>query len=167
MTIIKIIFLVACAVLAYVYMGEITWVPFVLLATFIFIVNFFPPKTNNPNRNSEAQVKPVQIGVLGHYDVEGDLCYGLFMLLEGKNTFVDIKEDHLVIQREALARSLIENCHILEKSLAEFRSRNPSFKDNSISSLGTFSKDLNRIEVFWDSGAYTVTKGFEFVDDDV
>ena len=167
MTSIKIIFLVVCAFLAYVYLGGITWVPFVLVATFIFIANSRPKKTGNPNRNADTTMKPVPIGVLGYYDVDddGDLSYGLFILLDDKNIFIDIREDGLIVRREELARSFLKNCHTLEKNLIEFRSKNILFKNDSIYSFGIHSADLSITEVFWDSGKYTTMRNFQFIDD--
>jgi len=167
MTAIKISFLVVCAILAYIYMGQITWVPFILLAVFIFVREFFLIKrrVNDSSSASKVHVEAPPVGVLGHYKVDNEIAYGLFMLLEDKNIFIDIREDPLIIQREEVARSLFENSNILEQNLAEFRSRNNLFKTDSIESFGVHSIDLNIVEVFWSSERYTTMKDFKFIDD--
>jgi hypothetical protein len=107
------------------------------------------------------------LGVIGHYDVDGDgeESLGLYIRLFGKPVFVDVREDSLVQERIRHASNLFVNSAVLERSLESFLQSNPVFRKRSVDSIGLHAKDLEQAEVFWEPEGYTLLKGLEFQQD--
>lgn len=155
----KIFALVIVAFGAHKMAGGITWIPFVLLAGFIFWRDFFSTDDKIALQNTNASVK---FGILDEYVVDDEKVYGLYVALHGASVFVDIRRDSLVIEREKLALELFEKQSILENEVTKFLLKHDKFKNDRINSFGIHSDDLNRVEVFWDSGEYTILRNMVF-----
>lgn len=104
------------------------------------------------------------VGKLGRFVVDGDDSFGLFLMLDSDLVFVDIREDKLLEERKARARTLTMNVAALEKSLAAFRTRNTEYADRRIVYIGLHSRDKEQGEVFWEPTGYTLLKGLELAD---
>lgn len=101
-------------------------------------------------------------GVFGHYEVDGDECFGLYIQLNDQTVFVDLKEDKQLEARKARALELFEAQTQLGSELSAFRQANPAFRDRQVAYIGLHSKDMKQGEVFWDPEGYTLLKGLSF-----
>jgi hypothetical protein len=133
------------------------------LALFFFAVDVLNVgKSDLSKRDLMEDLSSYEPGVLGHYVVDSDRSYGLFVSLNGKNILVDIREDKFIDERTKFARYLSDNSDNLEKNLNEFIKSNPEFSSRQVNSIGLHSKTLDQGEVFWDPDGYTGLKGLEF-----
>ena len=153
----KIILLLICSVLTFVFWGGIAWMPFVVFSLFIALRD----RGSSALTDEKNDITNAPIGDIGRYEVDGEISYGLFILIENKKVFVDIKADTLKEKREVLAINILHNCGLIEKNIIKFKTNNPEFKNDYVNSFGLFSSDLNRVEVFWDSGRYSLMKNFQ------
>lgn len=108
----------------------------------------------------------MNFGVLGSYAVDGDpsdLSYGLYIQLNDRPVFIDIREDSQLAERRRRAIELHENQKALEESLRRFTAENPKFQHSAVASIGLHASDLQQAEVFWDPDGYTLIRGLDFV----
>jgi hypothetical protein len=146
-----------------IYTDILFWVPCLLLAVFFFSVDVLNVgKSDSSNGCATEEFSRYKPGVLDHYDIDSDNCYGLFVVIGGKHVFVDLREDHYIDDREKFARYLYKNSDELEKNLAEFVKLHPEFSSRQINSIGLHSDTLDQGEVFWTPDGYTGLKGVEF-----
>lgn len=162
MAYLKIFVLLLCAFGAYKAIGGIMWIPFVMFAVFVTMRDFATKNNSTLLQKMEASVK---FGIIGEYIVDGENAYGLYLMLHGKGIFVDIKRDALVLGREKVALELFEKQLILEDELKKFLLKYDEFKADQIDSFGIHSDNLNQVEVFWESGEYTILRNMVFVID--
>jgi hypothetical protein len=140
------------------------WVPCLLVASY----NVYRAAT--PHRPAQASADlPVPpdapLGKLGRYVIDSTEMFGLFVALENRRVFVDIREDEQLEARKARAAELLENVNSLEASLAKFRTSNPEYMDRTLGYICIHAKDTRRCEVFWDPQGHTLLRGVEFANE--
>lgn len=155
----KIIFLLICAAVVFFFWGGIVWIPFVVFSLFIALKYMKPSAV--ADKKSAFQMVPT--GAIGSYEIDGEVLYGMFVSIENREVFLDIKIDKLKKKREALAMNIFKNCDLIEKNIMKFRINNAEFKGDYVDSFGLHSDDLGRVEVFWNSGRYSLMKNFQFL----
>jgi hypothetical protein len=138
------------------------WLLFIILAIYY--------ATKAARKHAPPQVRPlgasVNYAVFGAYAVDGDpsdLSYGMYIQLDGRPVFLDIREDQYLEQRKIRAIALNQNKDRLEESLHRFVAANPGFQNSLIASIGLHADDLEQGEVFWNPDGYTLLKGYDFV----
>lgn len=156
---VKILLLLLASAFFYSYVGVIAWIPFLLFAGFLFVRDFFLlPGSENVSSVSVG----TPLGVLGRYVVDEDDSYGLFIELCGRRVFVDLREDEHKARREMLALDLFANQELLSRSLTRYIGNSKTPPEDYVDSLGIHSNEEGRVEVFWQSGKYTLLKDMEF-----
>jgi hypothetical protein len=138
------------------------WFPFACVAAYQGYRAFNPRRV--ALERSVAFPAGASLGELGRYTIDGAESLGLFITLDGKKTFVDLREDEHVEARKAHAKYLFRNSKLLESSLASFRTRNPEFASRPLTYIGLHAPNLEQGEVFWDPNGYTILRGLEFVE---
>ncbi|MEM8500313.1 MAG: hypothetical protein AAF542_20025 [Pseudomonadota bacterium] len=137
----------------------IVWFPFAVLCLHNIYKFFTISSDTSRMMNSEDSIpsggNEVQLGVLDEYEVDGDLCYGLYISIEEKSVFVDVKEDHKIDERKEIAMRLFHSQKELELEYRQFVSSHRDFENRTIDSIGLHSKDLSEAEVFWDPDGLT------------
>ena len=150
----EIALLLALAAATYVFWGGMTWMPFVLLSAFKFVVEVLPHRIPSSGGDGDvfAECADAPFGVPGYYTIDHTRDYGQFVELEGRRVFVDWREDKHTKEREALALRLHENRALLERRLKEFKAAHEHFRDDTISCLGLHErKPSGKVEVFWEN----------------
>lgn len=156
--------LLAISLWFFLYTDILFWVPCLLLALFFFAVNVLNvDKSDSTGASITEDILSHKLGVLDHYILDSDKCYGLFVSLNGKHVFLDIREDKLVDKRKDFARYLLDNANELEKNLNRFIESHPKFSSRQIVTIGLHSKVLDQGEVFWEPDGYTGLKGLVFL----
>ncbi len=151
------------AVLLFFLTDTLLWIAGLLLALFYFGVDVFDiDKADSSVANEEVEYPAHEAGVLGRFEIDSTESYGLFVSLDGKPVFVDIREDKFIDKREEFARFLANNTHKLESSLHDFVQAHPDYLSRRIASIGLHAKTLDQGEVFWYPKGYTRLKGLKF-----
>ena len=135
---------------------------------FLVLAIYYGYKAVTKERVLVSGVAPTSLsyGQLGTYAVHGDpsdQSYGIYIQLNGKPVFVDVREDDHLQERKKRALMLHENVSALDESLKRFVATNPEFQRRELKSIGLHSEDLERGEVFWGPDGYSLLKGFQFV----
>lgn len=97
------------------------WLLFSALSFFCFLSSF------SPEINSRKSAEVNDFGRLGHFSVDDELCYGMYICLNSNPIFIDIRRDDFLRQRENYAKYLYENSGNLEGNLNKFIAINPDF----------------------------------------
>lgn len=164
---IRLLILIGLALFFYVYVDAIIWCLFVLLFIFYASVDFFHvDKAPMNNFDISVEYEKHQDGIIGRYHWDETDWYGLFITLNNKKIFIDIKEDEFIDDRLEYAKLLLANKSTLEKSLLKFYSHNLKFKNKNIDGIGLYSKKMKQGEVSWDFEGYTLLKEYDFLNDD-
>jgi len=151
------------SVLTYVVLDALLWMPLLFLAVFYTAVDLLKiDKRTSPEVDIMEDFKSYEPGVLGHYDVDSDDSFGLFLSLNNRLVFVDIREDEFLSERKAFASFIFQNKSVLETNLSSFIERHPEFSDRKLMYIGLHSKDLEQGEVFWEPDGYTILKKLTF-----
>lgn len=136
------------------------WIAFSIFS-FYYSTQLFKRKFPKAGR----QLKNITYGILDNYDVDGDVCYGLFIRISDADVFVDIKKDGLLEERKTHAIYLYKNQNNLEISYRSFLEKNKKYIGRKINSIGLHSKNIKQGEVFWDSEGYTLLQDLIFTAD--
>ena len=138
---------------------------FLLFGFAIFYAfKLFNPRSNQMKITNEPKIN---FGVLGDHHVDGEADgteFGLYISLNGKATFIDLKIDSFLEQRKKHANFLFVNQRVIEANLNDFMKRNANFSQRVVNSIGLHSKNLTQGEVFWDPDGYTILQELQFVD---
>ncbi|MET0550443.1 MAG: hypothetical protein ABW002_14365 [Xanthomonas sp.] len=134
------------------------WLLFSALS-FFYLLSSFSPEVNGRKTSGVND-----FGRLGEFDVDDELCYGMYICLNSNPIFIDIRKDGFLRQRESYAQYLHKNSNNLERNLSDFIAMNPEFSSKSINSLGLHSLEMpeKQAEVFWDPEGYSQLRGLEF-----
>ncbi len=151
-----------CSVLAMIYSQSLLWMPLMMLSAFFCFVDVFNADANSQVPHNVLTASD-ELGVLGSYIVDSTESYGLFMTINGKAVFVDIREDSLIKEREKQALSLFQNVEKIEKSFNDFLSSNSAYQSKELVYIGLHSSKLDEGEVFWEPDGYTKLKDMQFV----
>jgi hypothetical protein len=116
-----------------------------------------------PTRPEPPMNASIVLGKLGPYPAEDG--YGLYIRLQERIVFVDIREDDCLKERELYAAMLQEGSVELSRNLAAFQKSNPEFGVRTVNSIGIHSHEHQRGEVFWSPSGYTLLKGLQFLPD--
>lgn len=140
------------------FAGYRIWLLFSMLSFFYFLSSF------SSEINSRRPHEVNDFGRLGDFNVDDELCYGMYISLNSGPIFIDIRKDDFLRQRENYAQHLYKNSYDLEKNLKKFIAMNPEFSSRSINSLGLHSLEMpeKQAEVFWDPEGYSQIRGLEF-----
>ncbi|XQA74435.1 hypothetical protein ACM9XA_02520 [Xanthomonas sacchari] len=143
---------------ACIFAGYRIWLLFSALSFFYFLSSFSPEVTSRIS--SEVN----DFGRLGDYNVDDELCYGMYIRLNSNPIFIDIRRGDFLRQRENYAKYLYENSGNLERNLNKFIAINPDFSSRCINSLGLHSLEMpeKQAEVFWDPEGYSQIRDLEF-----
>lgn len=136
------------------------WLAFLMLAIFYVFVTF--KRIDKFTQVRVPHLSPEEFGLIGRYVVDFEKSLGLFMKLNNKTIFIDIREDKFLEQRKNFALYLFEKRELLEKNLNEFLETNNEFTNKQIIYIGLHSKDSRQGEVFWAPEGYTVLKELQF-----
>ena len=142
---------------------SIFWLPLALLAIFYFSIDVFRVDKNRSMHSTIPEnIDSLNIGILGHYVIDSTELYGLFIRLEGKAIFIDIREDNLTKERESYAVFLFINSAVLENNLSNFLTANHEYMSRQISFIGLHSQEREVGEVFWEPTGYTKLRNLKF-----
>jgi hypothetical protein len=154
------------SVLAYIALDALLWMPLFLLAVFYTGVDLFKINMRtSPEVDIMEGFKLYEPGVLGHYEIDSDDSFGLFLSLNNRLVFVDIREDEFLSERKKFALFIFQNKSVLESNLCSFIENYPEFIDKELMYIGLHSKDLKQAEVFWEPEGYTILKELNFYSD--
>lgn len=107
----------------------------------------------------------MQLGELKEHTLEdGEIGYGLYVGLEGRPVFVDIRRDANIEARKMFALALWQNSEALAESLSTFKSRNKEYIARNVLTIGIHADDAEQGEVFWEPDGYTQLRGLSFLD---
>lgn len=112
----------------------------------------------------------VENGILGEYEVDGDVLYGMYVTINGRNVFVDIKKDRLLDKRKEFAKHIYDNSEGLGRGFIEFVSRGNYSNDLGgicIGTIGLYDSDPQVGEVYLlvnekDDGVFCFLMGDSF-----
>jgi len=148
--------------------GNTLWIPLACFAIWFFAKDVLKVKSGLTSTTMEkggwevSRAFDGNVGVLGEYEIDSTLSYGLFLVLRGQPVFVDIKKDKLLEERKKQALHLVEKSEVLDGELLLFVTEHPEFLTRRVVYIGLHSKEAGRAEVFWEPDGYTLLRGTTF-----
>jgi hypothetical protein len=138
------------------------WMPLLLLAIFFYAVDVHGIDKQKAAKEKLMSEELITYGVLGEYVVDEAPSFGLFIRLNERPVFVDIRSDSKIELRKIRAKYLYEHQEELTEELRKFIASNPSFESRRPQSIGLHAEDVEQGEVFWNPDGYTSLKGLIF-----
>lgn len=166
-----IIFFLICSMAVFFYTKTALWIPLLIFAIFISLNKFVIQPSVSKDRLILDELKKKYadynppLGVIAQQQFEDFEFYGMFIKLDSKLVCIDIKEDKLLDQRMKIAYQIFEQAETLNQKLLKLKIQSKKYQNRSVACFGLHSKDLARIEVFWQPDGYSSMVDFEFLDD--
>ena len=134
-------------------------VPVWLLFLGFSIYYFYKAFAKETKTYSKSAPTEIVYGSLCNFALDGDesdKSLGLYIRLNGRPVFVDIKEDEFVVERRLMAMQLYQQQAVIEKRLIGFIEKHTEFRERFVSSMGLHAKKLDQVEVFWEPSGYSL-----------
>ena len=166
-----IIFFLSCSMAVFFYTKTALWIPLLIFAIFLLLNKFLIQPSVSKDRLILDELKKKYadynppLGVIAQQQFEDFEFYGMFIKLDSKLVCIDIKEDKLLDQRIKIAYQIFEQVETLSQKLLMLKMQNSIYQNRNIDCFGLHSKDLARIEVFWQPDGYSSMVDFDFLDD--